>query len=261
MPPVDPLAVPAVRLGAPPQLVAVAGIDEEDFEPLGLEQFVQGDPVDAGRFQGDRGDLVLTQEGRNGFQASRVGRELPNQTGTGFGGEADADPVRAGTDVDAGGVRVLHGQGLDLGGLPLPQGFALDLGPGLATAVGLGLIRLAAGSRGGGWWVSGRRFGHGRTPQKRKGEGIGGRTPRRCAGESAGRRSRLQAGTTRSRDGVTGSGSPVMGPKTLPDSESDTGKTPGSLTTIRQPESRHTPPRLKIARPRFLRDGVLAQRE
>src|ERR1700719_5429772 len=116
-------------------------------------------------------------------------------------------------------MRVLHGQGFDLGGLPLPKGFALDLGPGLATAegpaVGLALIRLAAGSRGGVWWVSGRRFGHGRTPQKRKGEGSGGHAPRQCAGESAGIRSRLQTGTTRARDGDTGSGSPVMGPKTL----------------------------------------------
>src|SRR5262249_37552029 len=118
-------------------------------------------------------------------------------------------------------------------GFPLPKGFALDLGPGLTTAVGpavgLRLSRLAAGRRGGGWLVSGRRFGHGRTPQKRKGEGISGRIPRQCAGESAGIRSRLQTGTTRARDGVTGSGSPVMGPKTLPGSESDTGKTRRSL--------------------------------
>jgi hypothetical protein len=76
-------------------LAAVAGIDQEDLEPLGGEQLVQGDPVDAGRFHGDRVDLVLTQEGRNGFQASRMGRELLNQAGTGFGGEADADPVGA----------------------------------------------------------------------------------------------------------------------------------------------------------------------
>jgi hypothetical protein len=76
--PVDPLAVPAVRLGTSAQLVGVAGIDQEDLKPLGREQFVQGDPVDAGRFQGDRVDLVLTQEGRNGLQARRMGRELLN---------------------------------------------------------------------------------------------------------------------------------------------------------------------------------------
>ena len=136
--------------------MAVAGVDQEDLEPLGLEQLVQGDPVDAGRFQGDRVDLMLTQEGGDGLQAVRVGRELSNQAGSGVGGEADADPVGAGADVDAGGVRVLHGQGFDLGGLPLATGFALELGPGLATlvglAVGLGLSLLAAGRRGGGGW-------------------------------------------------------------------------------------------------------------
>jgi hypothetical protein len=76
-------------------LVAVAGIDQEDLEPLGLEQLVQGDPVDAGRFQGDRVDLMLLQEGGNGLQASRMGRELLDQAGIGFAGEADADPVGA----------------------------------------------------------------------------------------------------------------------------------------------------------------------
>src|SRR6516164_10264919 len=157
-----------------------------------------------------------------------MGRKLSNQAGSGVRGEADADPVGATADVDAGGVRMLHGQGFDVGGLPLPQGFALDLGPGLATvvgsALGLRLRLLAAGRRRGGWWAAGRRCGHGRTPQTRRGEGIGGRTTRQCAGESAGKRSRLQTGTTRSREGVTGSGSPVMGPKTLPGSESSTGK-------------------------------------
>ena len=48
---------------------------------------------------------MLMQEGRNGFQASRMGRKLLNQAGIGCGGETDADPVGTGTDVDAGGVR------------------------------------------------------------------------------------------------------------------------------------------------------------
>jgi hypothetical protein len=64
--------------------VGVGGIDAEDFEPLGLEQLIPGDPIDAGRFQADRVDLVLTQEGRHGSQARRVGRELLNQPGDSF---------------------------------------------------------------------------------------------------------------------------------------------------------------------------------
>src|SRR5262249_24092954 len=71
----------------------------------------------------------------------------------------------------------------------------------------------------------------------------------------------LQTGTTRCRDGVTGSRSPMMRPKTLPDSQAHTGKTRRSLSHHWSAESRHTPPKLRIARPRFLCDGVLAQRE
>src|SRR5205809_7719955 len=127
---------------------------------------------------------------------------------------------------------MLHGQGFDLGGLLLTQDFALDLGPGFATVVSLAvsLSFLGAGRRGGGCFASGRRCSHGRTPRKRKGEGIGGHTQKQCAGESARTKSVLQTGTTRSWDGVSGSGSPVMRPKALPNSESHTGKTRRSLS-------------------------------
>ena len=74
---------------------------------------------------------MLTQEGRDGLQAVGVSGELPDQAGIRFGGETDADPVRAGADVDAGGVRVLYGQGLDVGGLLLTDVLALGPGPAL----------------------------------------------------------------------------------------------------------------------------------
>ena len=190
MQPVDPLAVAAVRLGAAAQLVGVAGVDQQDLEPLGLEQLVQRDPVDAGRFHGHRVDLVLAQEGDDGLQAVGVGGELPDQAGVGFGGEADADPVGARADVDAGGVRVQHGQGLDVGGLLLTEGLALGLGPGLATAVslalGLSLSLLAAGGRAGGRLASDRRCGHGRAPRENgkasRGEGSAARPEAACGG-------------------------------------------------------------------------------
>src|SRR5262249_59651865 len=57
------------------------------------------------------------------------------------------------------------------------------------------------------------------------------------------------------------SGSPVMRPITLPSSECDSGKAPKSLIHQWSAESKHTPPVLRVARPRFLGDGVLAQRE
>src|SRR5262245_61777910 len=175
---------------------------------------------------------MLMQEGRNSLQAIGMGRKLSNQAGIGFAGETDADPVGAGTDVDAGGVRMLHGQRFDLGGLLQTKGFALGLGPGLATAVSLavGLSFLGAVRRGGGWLASGRRCSHGRTPRKRKGEGSGGQAPRPCAGESAGA-SQCYKREPRDRGKYPrGSGSPVMRPKTLPGSELQTGKTQRSLS-------------------------------
>jgi len=85
--------------------------------------------------------------------------------------------------------------------------------------------------------------------------------PRQCAGESAGT-SQCYKREPRDRGKYPrGSGSPMMRPKSLPDSESHTGKTRRSLCHQSPAESRHTPPRLRIARPRFLGDGVLAQRE
>jgi hypothetical protein len=100
--------------------------------------------------------------------------KLSNQAGSGFGAEADADPVRARADVNAGRVRMLHGQSFDMGGFLLPKGIAFKLGPGLATvvgfALGLSLSGLAAGSRGR-TLPSGRRCRHGRTPRERNTEG------------------------------------------------------------------------------------------
>src|SRR5262249_14498555 len=144
-------------------------------EALRREQLIQRDPVDARRFQGDGGDLMLMQEGHNSFQASRMGRKLLNQAGIGFGGEADADPVGAGTDVDARGVRVLHWQRVELGDLLLLKGFALGLGPGFAAGIGLAVgvgLGLRAAGGGGGWLASGSpgsRCRHGGTPSKERG--------------------------------------------------------------------------------------------
>ena len=82
---------------------------------------------------------MLAQEGGDGLQAGRMSRKLLNQAGGGVGGEADADPMGARADVDAGGVRMLHGQGFDPAGLLLTTGFAPGLGLCFATAVGLTL--------------------------------------------------------------------------------------------------------------------------
>jgi len=65
------------------------------------------------------------------------------------------------------------------------------------------------------------------------------------------------------REVVTGSGSPVMRPKTLPDSQSHTGKTRKSLSHHWSAEPRDTPPKLRIARrpvPLRWRSRVAARR-
>src|SRR5262245_32962149 len=114
---------------------------------------------------------MLTQEGDNGFQASCMGRKLLNHAGRSFGGEADADPVGPGADVDAGRMRMLDGQRLDVGSLLLAKGFALALRTGFTAVIGLalslGLNALGAGRRGGSGLASGRSGGHGRTPRTR----------------------------------------------------------------------------------------------
>ena len=206
----------------------------DSLEALRLEQLVQGDPVDAGRSQGDRVDPVLAQEGGDGVQAVRVGRELSDRAGGGVGGEADAHPVGAGADVDAGGVRVLHGQGLDRGGPARAGGLARGLSPGLATLVSraAGLSVRDAG-RGGGL-APGRGCSHGRTPREERrwacreavcgGAGSDGSQVMVASGNHA-----IPAG------GGTGSGSPVMGRRRSPAQSHLRGGLGGVRATIEAP--------------------------
>ena len=84
--------------------MAVAGIDQEDLEPLGLEQLVQGDPVDAGRFQGDGRDAAVGQPVGQGLQVGGAGAEAATGRASGSGG--DGDRVAAKAEVNAAGVAV-----------------------------------------------------------------------------------------------------------------------------------------------------------
>src|SRR5262249_54653475 len=94
------------------------------------------------------------QEGDNGFQASCMGRKLLNHAGRSFGGEADADPVGPGADVDAGRMRMLDGQRLDVGSLLLAKGFALALRTGFTAVSG---IWCELGPECAGRWEEGRK--------------------------------------------------------------------------------------------------------
>jgi hypothetical protein len=63
----------AVRLGTPPQWVAVAGIDQEDLEPLGLEQLVWLRQLP--RAECDRLAATLSQQELRGAQVPK--KDLP----------------------------------------------------------------------------------------------------------------------------------------------------------------------------------------
>ena len=71
----------------------------------------------------------------------------------------------------------------------------------------------------------------------------------------------LQTGTTRSREASAPIGVTSDEAENAPRLKVTYGEDSKESNHQSQTESRHTPPRLKIARSRFLGDGVLAQRE
>src|SRR5262245_54482565 len=103
--------------------------------------------------------------------------------------------------------------------------------------------------------------------EKRRGKrGEGSAVPpraRRGAGEAAvtSQQITVESGNHASRENVTGSGSPVMRPKTLPNSGCDSGKASREPNPpVQRRVKTHTATR-RIARPRFLGDGVSGVRE
>lgn len=90
-------------------------IDQIDFEASGLQQLEQRDPIDAGRFHGDRLDAALGQPVGQLVEVSGAGAEAADMCGqvdrvAGRGRRGrlrgDGDPVDGGMDVDASGVRI-----------------------------------------------------------------------------------------------------------------------------------------------------------
>ncbi len=146
MQPVDPLAIEAVRLGPPLDLLGVAGIHQQHFEAVAFQQFVQGDPVDPARFQGDGRDAVLPQIGKDLMQALGVRREFLQEVVVVVAAVPDADPVRARADIDAGGVRLRDGKARDAGDFDLLRLGSPGLTTSLAPPVGL-LLRCLLGCR------------------------------------------------------------------------------------------------------------------
>ena len=114
----DPLAVEPVALGPAAHLPRLPRVDEQDGEAPPLEQFEQGDPIDAGRLHGHGGHPARLQPVGDGLQVVGAGAELANVGGQ-FIGTArgwrdrpgrDGDPVPVGMNVDAGGLGVEDGK-------------------------------------------------------------------------------------------------------------------------------------------------------
>ena len=113
----QPLAVEPIGLGPGPAMAGLAGLDEEDLEATGFEQLEEGDPVDAGGFEHDRGDAGLREPIGQGGEVGRVGAEGADLLGS------DAGDVVIGVDVDARGVGVDDRQGRGgIGGLAATHG-------------------------------------------------------------------------------------------------------------------------------------------
>ena len=79
-----PLAVAHVAL-APRQIARVRAVEERDLEAGRLEQVVDGDPIDAGRFHRDGVDLVLGEPRAQGAQLAGEGAKGFDRRGGGGG--------------------------------------------------------------------------------------------------------------------------------------------------------------------------------
>ena len=114
----NPLTIEAIGLGSALDLAGERGRGHDGGEVGFDEREVQHVAVDTAGFEGDGRDTAVSQPGDEVTEAGRVGGELARGGGA-VGRGRDADPVGAVTDVDAGGVGVLHGQRIEFG-----RGFA-----------------------------------------------------------------------------------------------------------------------------------------
>jgi hypothetical protein len=98
----NPLAVRHIAL-AVERVLDVTSVDQQDLDPARLEDLVERDPVDPGRFHRHRLDPArLEPVGR--IEIAGEGMELPDGLGIGIFG--DRDPMDLGSNVDPGSMPV-----------------------------------------------------------------------------------------------------------------------------------------------------------
>ena len=99
----DPLAVEDISFAAG-DVFDMASVDEEELEASGFEDFVDGDPIDAGGFHGDGVDAAVLEPVGEGVEVAGEGLEDADGGVVAVLGDGGIDFVV--TDVEAGGVEV-----------------------------------------------------------------------------------------------------------------------------------------------------------
>jgi len=99
----DPLAVEDISLAAG-DVLDVSGVDEEDLKTAFIEDFKDGDPVDAGGLHGHGVDATGQEPIGQSMQGTGIGLEGPDGLGTTVFRHSGID--FRGADVETGGVEI-----------------------------------------------------------------------------------------------------------------------------------------------------------
>ena len=87
----------------------MTGVDQEDLQATGFQEFEEGNPVDAGRFHGDGDHVTVNEPVGEGVEVGGEGAKTAH--GLGIAPWWHSHPVLSFADVDARGVGVADLEG------------------------------------------------------------------------------------------------------------------------------------------------------